>query len=599
MDKNEELQKWLNDDRYVRPQELSTIFGKKSSDITYLLKINGVKAKKRFFCANSIGGSFVFYDRCECMKVKSDHDANIDKLNKCFENDSLVTRKQLQSLWGTDAHSVIKRHKIKPVAIFNTGSRGCNFYDRAECERARIFIDNDSILQSYLQNSKYIRISELSIQWNIKEPTVWHFLRKNNIHPATRLKCGLTEYVFYSKDECLRARAKYVDKIREYDNAVKNKEFISNKDMCEEWGWHRHKVGNFLKLQCIFPAKKISVGAGFCAVLYSRAECERARQFINQPEQKEVEKMEEKQMELPKPKEQTPDIIPADTIDLFTMSELEIEFNKRGVELTAEVRNKINASDMPEMQHIATMLRGNTKTIAIRLSVLNEIAGELRNDTLCIVEDSKISMNVHTNDGRIEKYYLNAKLRPCVLCGGDALAVDAEESKNDSWHASVLCCKCGDSSVCADDSNLHDVMDSLIDGWQERHHVGSAPKKKSRKGVGGATSKYGEHFPALAKEYARQGATDKSIAQYLGISQETFYQYLKKYPLFAKALSDGRNANPFDLSGLAGKSASERYLLLIQQQLNDMQKTIEMLVKKLDGVGVVEKKNIHEKQQSG
>jgi hypothetical protein len=33
---------------------------------------------------------------------------------------------------------------------------------------------------------------------------------------------------------------------------------------------------------------------------------------------------------------------------------------------------------MPEMQHIATMLRGNAKSIAIRLSVLNEIAGQLR-----------------------------------------------------------------------------------------------------------------------------------------------------------------------------------------------------------------------------
>jgi hypothetical protein len=81
---------------------------------------------------------------------------------------------------------------------------------------------------------------------------------------------------------------------------------------------------------------------------------------------------------MPEPKEQTPDIIPADTIDLFTMSELESELKNRGVELTAEVRAKIDASDMPEMQHIATMLRGNAKTIAIRLSVLNEIAGQLK-----------------------------------------------------------------------------------------------------------------------------------------------------------------------------------------------------------------------------
>ena len=87
---------------------------------------------------------------------------------------------------------------------------------------------------------------------------------------------------------------------------------------------------------------------------------------------------EQKQMELPEPKEQMPDIIPADTIDLFTMSELESELKQRGVELTAEVKAKINASDMPEMQEIATMIKGNAKTIAIRLSVLNEIAGRLK-----------------------------------------------------------------------------------------------------------------------------------------------------------------------------------------------------------------------------
>jgi hypothetical protein len=97
-------------------------------------------------------------------------------------------------------------------------------------------------------------------------------------------------------------------------------------------------------------------------------------------------------MELPKPKEQTPDIIPADTIDLFTMSELESELKNRGVELTAEVRAKINASDMPEMQHIATMLRGNAKSITIRLSVLNEIAGQLKNTDDVLNAEAEIGL---------------------------------------------------------------------------------------------------------------------------------------------------------------------------------------------------------------
>lgn len=90
------------------------------------------------------------------------------------------------------------------------------------------------------------------------------------------------------------------------------------------------------------------------------------------------------------PTEQTPDIIPADTIDLFTMSELESELKNRGVELTAEVRAKINASDMPEMHHIAKMLRGNAKAITIRLSVLNEIAGELSEVNFVKCDDKRI-----------------------------------------------------------------------------------------------------------------------------------------------------------------------------------------------------------------
>ena len=94
---------------------------------------------------------------------------------------------------------------------------------------------------------------------------------------------------------------------------------------------------------------------------------------------------------MPEPKEQTPDIIPADTIDLFTMSELESELENRGVELTDEVKAKINASDMPEMQEIATMIRGNAKTIAIRLSVLNEIAGQLTYGVLKTSDENKKS----------------------------------------------------------------------------------------------------------------------------------------------------------------------------------------------------------------
>lgn len=52
-----------------------------------------------------------------------------------------------------------------------------------------------------------------------------------------------------------------------------------------------------------------------------------------------------------------------------------------------------------------------------------------------------------------------------------------------------------------------------------------------------AKSKYDpETFPLLAGGFARDGLTDKQIAERLGISQETFYQYKKRFPEFTDTL---------------------------------------------------------------
>ena len=41
--------------------------------------------------------------------------------------------------------------------------------------------------------------------------------------------------------------------------------------------------------------------------------------------------------------------------------------------------------------------------------------------------------------------------------------------------------------------------------------------------------------------------TDKAIAEALGISQETFYQYLKRYPEFSESLRAGRRPHDIDV----------------------------------------------------
>lgn len=55
-----------------------------------------------------------------------------------------------------------------------------------------------------------------------------------------------------------------------------------------------------------------------------------------------------------------------------------------------------------------------------------------------------------------------------------------------------------------------------------------------------AKLKYNDNFPSQAKEYARDGMTDKGIAQKLGIGKTTFYDYLKKYPNFSESIKEGK-----------------------------------------------------------
>ena len=39
---------------------------------------------------------------------------------------------------------------------------------------------------------------------------------------------------------------------------------------------------------------------------------------------------------------------------------------------------------------------------------------------------------------------------------------------------------------------------------------------------------YREHFPKIAEGLARQGLTNAEIAEFLEISESTFYKYMKK-----------------------------------------------------------------------
>ena len=62
----------------------------------------------------------------------------------------------------------------------------------------------------------------------------------------------------------------------------------------------------------------------------------------------------------------------------------------------------------------------------------------------------------------------------------------------------------------------------------DKAEAGKRKPEKERKSNAGAKSKYDENFPALIEGFARRGMTDKAIAEALGISQDTFYRFLKQ-----------------------------------------------------------------------
>ena len=57
-----------------------------------------------------------------------------------------------------------------------------------------------------------------------------------------------------------------------------------------------------------------------------------------------------------------------------------------------------------------------------------------------------------------------------------------------------------------------------------------------------AELKYDENFPERAGEYAANGLNNREIAARLGISSDSFYVYLRKFPAFAEAVETGRLA---------------------------------------------------------
>jgi len=112
-----------------------------------------------------------------------------------------------------------------------------------------------------------------------------------------------------------------------------------------------------------------------------------------------------------------------------------------------------------------------------------------------------------------------------------------------------------------------------------------------------AKSKYKEDFPLLAEGLAREGLIDEQIAKKLGISKDTFYQYVKKYPDFSDALKAGKAPVDFEVENkLLQRARGYRYKEVKQIGITSPVEIEKAKKKGIEAKNVILRQEITEKE---
>lgn len=87
---------------------------------------------------------------------------------------------------------------------------------------------------------------------------------------------------------------------------------------------------------------------------------------------------------------------------------------------------------------------------------------------------------------------------------------------------------------------------------------------------------------SLVEDWARDGLIDKDIAKKLGISEDTFYEYKKKYPEFSESLKKGKEVIDYEVENALLKRALgyEYTETTKEEKWNKLTETYEMVVTK-------------------
>lgn len=102
-------------------------------------------------------------------------------------------------------------------------------------------------------------------------------------------------------------------------------------------------------------------------------------------------------------------------------------------------------------------------------------------------------------------------------------------------------------------------------------------KKKNK---GGRPSRYEAEWEdklIVIRGWAREGLSDEQIAGNMGIAKSTLYEWKKRYPEFADALSKGKEVADYEVENALYKKATGYFMELPQQKVMRDGKIVEYI----------------------
>lgn len=245
--------------------------------------------------------------------------------------------------------------------------------------------EKKDLLEKCLNDDSLVSVKELNMMFGKISKGTWHDLKKsNNINPYCVFNMGgyRGKYSFYDKKKSIDMLNRHYGGLK-YLQLSENKNLITRQELLTAWGKSYSMVVYFLKKNNIKPLHKCSnihSKSNRPMDFYSRAECEAAQPFINQPSESEKEPMqliENKQVDSDN---EEPDFIPAENIDAYTADQILQIFNQEHIRFTNNLQDRLIQSNDKHINQLIDMLTGGQQEIVLSDSELKELIAECKKE---------------------------------------------------------------------------------------------------------------------------------------------------------------------------------------------------------------------------